>query len=229
MDILECTKDALRLDSWHTPATDYPKLQVGNYRIHRKDYPRGYYKMNGIDDYVLFKVVKPIPVTTLQQRRGRKWYGWMVDDPPHWRSMQIYARGSKGRVLTTGLGLGLVIYDLIKNDDVTEIVVVEISPEVVQLISPHLPKSDKLKIVVDDFYHFIDIDNTQWDTIITDLWVSHNSREKLDLYYHEVVPTMVDLKIKYPEASLTAHGFYPISDIKFTSREMVDKIIELRL
>lgn len=226
MDILDKAFNALRLDSWHTPATDYPECQVGDYRIHHSRYTPGFYEMHGIDDHILFHAVKSIPITNLQQKRGRRWYNWMVDDPPHWRAMQIYAEGSKGKVLTSGLGLGLIVYGLVENSDVTEIVVVERSAAVVQLIAPHLPKSSKLRFVIGDFYHFVDTDSTQWDTIIADLWVSSNSEQKLELFYYEVIPTLAMLRSRYPEASLTFHGFYSLSDIKFASREIVDKILE---
>lgn len=39
----------------------------------------------------------------------------MVDDPPHFWSMQDYTRKSIGNVLVAGLGLGLVTHEL--NED----------------------------------------------------------------------------------------------------------------
>ena len=216
------------LNTWHTPATDYPEREVGNFRIHHSHYNRGVYEMNGIDNLIFFEVTKPIPITLLQERRGKKWYGWMVDDPPHWRAMEIYAQHSKGKVLTTGLGLGLYLQALKGNSNVKSITVVEKSNEVVQLVEPHLPSLPEFVIILDDFYEFIKKDNTPWDTILVDLWVSHGKKEKLDIYCHQVLPMVVELKMRYPKASITFHGFYSVSDIPFASREMVDKIINIK-
>ena len=226
--MIDTEKYTLKLDSWHTPATDYPEKEIGDYRIHHGRYNRGTYEMSGIDDHIVFEVTKPIPITSLQQRRGKRWHGWMVDDPPHWRAMEIYAEQSTGAVLTSGLGLGLIVFGLIKNPKVTKIVVVERSAEVALLVSRHLPESDKLTIVIGDFYDYLEVDKTEWDTIMVDLWVSHGAEEKLELYFHEVIPTAVDLKERYPKASLTFHGFITASDIKFTSQEMADLIIKMK-
>ena len=215
----------LGIDKWHTPATDYSEEKDSNYRIHRTRYTKGVYDMNGIDDFVFFRANKPLTVTTLQQRRERKWHNWMVDDPPHWRAMEIYAEHSKGKVLTTGLGLGLYLQALKDNRNIESITVIEQSEEVVRLVAPYLPILPKLTIIIDDFYNFIEHDNTSWDTIMVDLWVSHGKKEKLELYHHHVIPTAVELKLKYPEASLTFHGFITVSDIKFTSQKMVDLIV----
>lgn len=225
---MDIDKYILRLDSWRTPATDYPEKEEGGYRIHHTRYNRGMYEMSGIDDFIFFKAVKPLTITTLQQFRGKKWRGWMVDDPPHWRAMEIYAEQAKGNVLTAGLGLGLIVYGLIKNPLVERIVVVERSPEVIHLVSPHLPRSNKLSIIIGDFYDYINLDKTNWDTIVVDLWVSHGEKEKLDNLYHSVIPTAISLRLKYPKASLTFHGFISVSDIRFASKDMADLIIKIK-
>ncbi len=218
----------LRLKEWSTPATSYTEKREGNYRIRRTHYTRGTYDMNGIDDCYLFRVVKPIPITNLQEFRGKIWRNWMVDDPPHWRAMEIYAEHSKGRVLTTGLGLGLYLQAMKNNHNIESVTIVERSEEVIRLVKPYLPVLPNMNIIVGDFYEFIEKDNTLWDTIMVDLWVSRDREEKLRLYHHEVIPTAVDLRMKYPKASITFHGFYSVSDIKFATKEMVDLIVRFK-
>lgn len=218
----------LEIREWYTPATDYPQQEVGDYRIHQKRYTRGVYEMWGVDDHIFFRVTKPIPITCLQQRRGKRWHDWMVDDPPHWRAMEIYAEQSKGKVLTSGLGLGLIVHGLIKNPQVEQITVVEQSAAVVTLVTPNLPKSDKLRIIIGDFHLFTKVDQTEWDTIIVDLWVAHGADQKLDIFHHKILPTMVGLKLKYPKASLTFHGFPTVSDIQFASKETIETIINMK-
>lgn len=218
----------LKLASWHTPATDYLEKEEGNFRIHRKPYIRGTYEMYGIDNYIFFEVTKPIPVTTLQERRGKRWYQWMVDDPPHWRAMEIYAEHSKGKVLTTGLGLGLILQAMKNNRNIESITVVERSKEVVRLVEPYLPILPEFVIILDDFHEFLRTDLTPWDTIVVDLWVAHGADEKLGIYYHEVLPMAVDLAVRYPKASITFHGFPTVSDIPFASKEMIKKILDMK-
>lgn len=150
----------------------------------------------------------------------------MVDDPPQWRSMQIYAEKSHGQVLTAGLGLGLVHHELAKNPLVTRIVAVEISPDVVALVKKYLPP--KVEIVVSDFYHFIETDKTPWDTIIVDLWVSGSVEEKMAIYYGEVLPLAAQLRLKYPKATLIYHGFITVSDVKVVQDSVIEMIQEIK-
>jgi len=217
----------LDIDQWHTPATDYPEAEIGNFRITRKKYTRGVYKYWGLDGYLMFNVKKPIPITTLQERRGKRWYDWMVDDPPQQRAMEIYAEYSKGRVLCAGLGLGLILHAFKTNRNVDQVVVIEKSQDVIQLMSPFFPWWVTENFVLDDFYHFIEVDQTDWDTIIVDLWVSHGKEEKLDIFCHKVLPMFSMLHLKYPKASVTFHGFQSVSDIKPVSDEMVKLITEI--
>jgi len=216
---------ALELDIWYTPATDYPEEQVGNFRIHHSKYSRGYYQMWGVKDYLLFRAKKPLPITLLQEKRGVKWHQWMIDDPPQWYAMQYYAEHSEGAVLTTGLGLGLIIFELVKNPSVTDITVVELNQHVIDLVSKYLPPDPRIHLVVGDFYDFIEVDSRQWDSIILDLWVAHGKEQKMDALYHGVLPLIPILKFRYPNASITFHGFQTVSDIKPISDRMVELVV----
>jgi len=218
----------LYLDEWHTPATIYPAATKGSYRIHHGKYKPGMYKYWGMDGYLVFNVnSRGIPITSLQQRRDRKWHGWMVDDPPNHRAMEIYAEHAKGKVLVAGLGLGLYLHELAKNNKITEVAVVEVSSEVIQLVEPYLPVLPGFTIILDDFYEFIDRDCEQWDTILIDLWVSRSKEDKMRILYHKILPLIPVLAQKYPKANITFHGFQTVSDIKPVSERMVDLIISL--
>ena len=183
--------------------------------------------MYGIDDYVFFEATKALPITYLEQRRGKRWYSWMLDDPPHWRAMEIYAEHAKGKVLTAGLGLGLILQAMKGNSNIESITVIEQSPEVVSLVEPHLPSLPEFVILIDDFYNFLQRDRTEFDTIIVDLWVAHGVEEKMEIYRHKVLPLGVELKVRYPKTSITFHGFHTVSDIKHTTPEMVKKVHEI--
>lgn len=109
--------EVIKISEWKTPATDYPEKQVNSAKIVHGFYNYGYFHNYGVRGYKYFEVTKQIPVTSLEikDEKSKIWYTWMVDDPPHFWSMQDYARNSIGRVLVAGLGLGLVVYELLDN------------------------------------------------------------------------------------------------------------------
>jgi len=212
---------------WHTPATDYPETQVGNYRIKRSSYA-GYYQNYGIDGYIFFRTKKRIPITNLQELRGKTWHSWMVDDPPHWRAMEIYAEQSQGTILCAGLGLGLILHALAKNDRVKRVVCVEINQDVIDLMRGNIAHLPKIEIIKADFFDFVELDPhpEMWGGMIVDLWVA-NEKTKMGIYYHEVLPFAAHLGFKYPNTPITFHGFSTISSIQHTSPEMIEKIKEM--
>lgn len=223
----------LRLEQWHTPATDYPERQLGNWRIVRKFYSRGTYRYWGLDGYLVFKVNKRIPIATLQEKRDNLWYDWMVDDPPQQRAMEIYAQRMKGRILVAGLGLGLILHELAKNSEVKSVVCVERSKEVIQLVAPNIlhllqPEREKclLHITQEDFYDFIRTDTSCWDHIFVDLWVT-SALTKERAFLCGVLPTAGELVVKYPNTPITFHGFQTISEIKPIDKEMADLIVSM--
>lgn len=216
----------LDLERWHTPATDYPQTQVGGYRIKRLPYPKGHYPMYGIDGHLFFKAVKPLPVTRLQERRGKRWYDWMVDDPPHERAMEIYGEQSQGNILCAGLGLGLVLHALNKNDRINSVTCVEISQDAIDLMTPNIKRLSKVEIVKADFFDYVRQNHRHFDGIIVDLWVA-NAKTKMGIFYHEVLPFALELRARHPDIPLTFHGFQSISDIKHTSPEMAREVAEM--
>lgn len=210
--------EVIKISKWKTPATDYPEKQTGSARIKHGFYNYGYFNNYGVRGYKFFEVTKQIPVTSLEIKddKSKVWSTWMVDDPPHWWSMQDYARNSIGNVLVAGLGLGLVTHELLNNvtnskmlSDVGSITVVERNKDVIDLISPLLPeaKDVKFQIINKDFYDFIHESEEDFDRIIVDLWTSGSMAETKRILHEEVVPFSYYLKIKYPDASIVFHGF----------------------
>jgi predicted methyltransferase len=206
-------EEIIDISEWKTPATDYPEKEFGSARIVHGFYNNGYYNNYGVRRYSYFRVVGQIPVTSLEIRkigRGKEmWQTWMVDDPPHWWSMQGYARNSSGKVLVAGLGLGLVIGELLKNVDVSSVTVVEHNKDVIGLISPLLPAAIdvKLDIVNKDFYEFINKTDNKFDRIIIDLWTTSSGEETLRILSEEVRPLSYYMMKLFPDASVVFHGF----------------------
>ena len=148
---------------WQTPATMYPEGSVGDAEIVRDFYPRGYYRMERVGGYVLWYNHYRIPVTELKIRGQTV----MVDDPLHWIGMQRLAEASVGNTLVAGLGLGLVVHALARNSRVTRIDVVEIEPDVVKLIAPHLPRDPRVRVHEGNAFTW----RGEYDTVIVDLLV----------------------------------------------------------
>jgi hypothetical protein len=125
------------LESWVTPASEYPQASHGDAQLKTCRYKRGFYHMYGVSDeggqaYQLFEAAKPLNVMTLEI--GKK--VWMVDDPPHWLGTLEMSQAYRGHVLCAGLGLGLVVHALRRNKAVTQITVVEWSRDVIDLVMP---------------------------------------------------------------------------------------------
>ena len=203
-------EELIEIREWKTPATDYPEKEFGTARIVHGFYNGGYYHNYGVNGYKYFFVKKKIPVASLEiEDEKGMWQGWMVDDPPHWWSMQNYAKNSSGRVLVGGLGLGLVAGELLKNVDINSVTIVDLNKDVIGLISPLLPEAIdvQLDIVNKDFYDFINDEGNDFDRIIVDLWTSGSVEETMRIKKDEVIPFAAYLKKLFPDASVVFHGF----------------------
>jgi len=131
--------DIIKISKWKTPATDYPEKQIGS-AIKRGFYNYGYFNNYGVRRYKYFEVTRQIPVTSLEikDEKSKIWHTWMVDDHPHLWSMRDYARNSAERVLVVGLGMGLVVHELLDNVDVDSITVVERNKDVIDFMRKYL-------------------------------------------------------------------------------------------
>ncbi len=203
-------EDAILIKEWKTPATDCSEIEFGSARISKGKYTKGVYRNYKVRGYEYFVVDKPIDITSLDIKDDKGiWKTWMVDDPPHWWSMQDYAANSLGRVLVAGLGLGLVTGELLNNVDVDSVTVIERNEDVIGLIAPMLPEAIDVEfdIVNKDFYEFINETDEIFDRIIVDLWVTRSAEETKRVFNDQVRPLAHYLKKLFPDASVVFHGF----------------------
>ena len=170
------------LDAWRTPASDYPRERIGRARIRRIPYVGRMmcYGSGGVD-FVTFP--RRVLVTTLEVD-GKC---WMVDDPPHWWSIQETAKKLSGRVLVGGLGLGLILHAMADNPLVESAVVVEREHDVIDLLRPNLPPGLEAEIVETDFLDYIE-SAAHFDSAFVDLWVTQNFTETQRTLAEEVIP-----------------------------------------
>tara|TARA_R100001015_G_C4597676_1_gene152768 strand:+ start:235 stop:771 length:537 start_codon:yes stop_codon:yes gene_type:complete len=93
--------------------------------------------------------------TVLYQFINNKWMNIMEDTELEAIQASAFLSAATGDVLLAGLGLGMVLKPLVKNPKVSSITVIEKYQEVIDLISPHTPSSNKIKIINDDIYTWI--------------------------------------------------------------------------
>ena len=76
---------------------------------------------------------------------------------------------AKGNVLIAGLGIGMVLTEILKKKEVKHITVIELSQDVVDLVSPYI-KHKKLEIICVDIFNWYPVNKEQYDTIYFDIW-----------------------------------------------------------
>ncbi len=109
-------------------------------------------------------------------------YHWLVEkDRGVWTSdlpieqFQQFrdVQGLRGNVLVGGLGIGMIAEYLAKKKSVKSVTVVELSKDVVDLVSPHL--SSKVNVVNQDLFEYLRIaktDGIRFDHAFYDIWRS---------------------------------------------------------
>ena len=162
----------LVLTDFKSPVDHYPASKHGKVEITKlRRGTRATYWAEGVEGKLFYKYATPATLTVLKINRCI----WMVDEVPFVLSLASFAERSKGHVLVAGLGLGIVVHQLVKNPAVTRITVVDRDADVIALVKPLLPVDPRIKIVKGDFYlHVEKMAKRQEvpDTVIWDLGVA---------------------------------------------------------
>ena len=91
-----------------------------------------------------------------------------------------FVRKSNGRVLMGGLGFGMVLFPVAINPNVTEVTVVEMEKDVIDLVWKPITKylgrrhAKKLKVIHEDVFKFKVPTTEKYDTIYFDIWPDRN-------------------------------------------------------
>ena len=107
--------------------------------------------------------------------KGGDWGTLMSDTDMEWQTNGAPLYRSKGAVLMAGLGIGFIVKEVVERPQVTSVVVVEKSPEVVRLVEPAMravlgPLASKLAIVVADIKEYKPARGYRFDCIYVDIW-----------------------------------------------------------
>lgn len=92
----------------------------------------------------------------------------MSDTPMERMSNRHFINNANGRVLIAGLGVGLIIQNIIDKEEVKEVIVIEKYQDVIDLVHPKI-EHPKLKIIHCDIFDFR-VKNELFDVIYFDIW-----------------------------------------------------------
>ena len=82
-----------------------------------------------------------------------------------------FVNKAKGKILISGLGMGLLVKTLLEKPEVENITVIEISPELIELISPYF-NDTRLEIINADIFMWKPNREQKWDYAWHDIWDS---------------------------------------------------------
>jgi hypothetical protein len=203
--------DTLQFSGWQTPLTNIPAQTVGQARLRHIKKTRGIYHFEGMNGFEFYEVTKSFQCAYLQRTGPRGgWHTWMTDDPLHWTSMKLLCnRLPAGRILCAGLGLGLMVHHLCGRKDISQIHVIELSQDVIDLIKPTLPKDKRIKITNANFYDYIRQEQAcAHDAVLWDLAVGTPAETKSDFLY-----AFVQVKAELPDIPLYQFGLRTADNI----------------
>jgi hypothetical protein len=123
-----------------------PEGQKGPWKVER-------FTVDRLDFHCLFHGGNPPPVgeTFTRLMRGGKLV--MSDTPSEMRDhFEPYYR-AKGSCLINGLGIGAILKNILLKPEVTDVTVVEISQDVIDLVAPHYTDSRVIIICCDAFLY----------------------------------------------------------------------------
>jgi len=186
-----------RFENWRTVATRLPEARLGNWRVVRRtgSFVRPYW-FGDTEALVIGDL------TYLYEGETE----WMADDPARVEVMRRYANQAWDSVLVGGLGLGLLVEELRKNPRVKNVLIVEESTHVIDMVWPEV--KGRAALTEDDFWETASR-RGDWDVIIADLWDDHAQH---DLLMEEVRARARKVRDAHPHARVILHGFPELSD-----------------
>lgn len=122
---------------WSEYKVDVPEGHIGDWTVERFEITKEaarLYKLQAALQGHGYRAVRPGSYTRLVCRGQLI----MSDTPAEIRDHLGIIGRATGKVLLNGLGLGLVLHACLRKPDVDHVAVIEIAPEVINLIAPHL-------------------------------------------------------------------------------------------
>lgn len=111
----------------------------------------------------------------------------MSNTPMEVRSNRGFVNCAFGSVLINGLGLGMVLGEILKKDNVTKVTVVEKYKEVIQLVGPTFLKDPRVTIIHADALTFKPPAGEKFDVVWHDIWdyITADNLEEMKLLHRK--------------------------------------------
>lgn len=94
----------------------------------------------------------------------------MSNTPMEYLTNLEFIQNCYGDILVAGLGMGMVLMEIVDKPDVRSVTVIEKNQDVIDLVQPQLPLSGKVRIINADIYNFST--PKMFDYIYFDIWWS---------------------------------------------------------
>ena len=184
----------LKQDYW--PILNIPEGVVSDYSIRHRHYKAGYEFVTATARTALFgQKAEPVVfkhAVHFHELHQKEQGTWMTDVPVEQAQANNIVRDYEGTVLVGGLGLGYAATCIALNPNVGSVTVIEIAPEVISLVVPHLPKEARVKmeIVCMDLFEYLKQINAEscmmFDHAFYDIWRGDNE----GTFFDTVVPLL---------------------------------------
>jgi len=121
---------------------------------------------------------RPIPITTLNDKKGT----WMTTTPAEQVQAHNALRKCKGQVLVGGLGLGYFVKKLQEKDNVTSVIVVEISQDVINLVWKYHQFDQRFQIICTDIKKYLKryTSRREFNWVYLDIWRGDGEGQFID-------------------------------------------------
>jgi hypothetical protein len=142
-----------------------PEMSKGEWKIERFTTDRVDYSSQWIGRGV------PVGQTfTRLMRVGKSWNKLVMSDTPaeqrdHWEPLYK----AKGSCLINGLGIGMLLKNILLKDNVTDVTVVEISQDLIDLVSPYYSDA-RVTYICSDAYLYNSPKGKRYDMVWHDIW-----------------------------------------------------------
>lgn len=98
----------------------------------------------------------------------------MTDEPDERKTNAEFVQRARGRVLISGLGLGMILIPVLAKSEVEHVTVVEVSPEVAAAVEPAVRRhtganEGQLSVVVADALSWLPPEDARYETIYHDI------------------------------------------------------------
>lgn len=132
----------------------------------------------------------------------------MSNTPMEIRTNQWILENATGRVLINGLGLGMVVGEILRKPDVGSVTVIEVSSEVISLVAPTFGEDPRVSIINANAFAHRPRRGERFDIVWHDIW---------DNICAENLPDMRRLHRKYSRCSVDQRSWCR-SECEFAAR-----------